>query len=327
MMFTAAVRSTATTFAAMLAAIACGIGVHRPSRACAAEPTLAKALASVKIPPDWLAGVTSDYDTRQPWKKARLHIRKLLSQGKNREAIKLTYDYLVVRKANKNDHEYPMYLYLGGEHAWAAKVYVGRLADKPEGHTHEYLSLASIYVRFGEPQKALGLLAVALERLPKPPWRIATEAQVHDRIGDVHAATGEPAKAIESYRTAMRRFPQSKQPWGRHLIHRHVAKIQAKLDLLERKSLDLSRVRDGVYRGTSQGYAKALQAAVTVRGGRIVDITLKHEEKIEQGATRIVPQQIIAMQSLSVDAVTGATITVQAIVDATYRALQSAGAK
>jgi len=125
----------------------------------------------------------------------------------------------------------------------------------------------------------------------------------------------------------MRRFPQSRQPWGRHLIHRHVAKIQAKLELLERERLDLSRVRDGVYRGTSQGYAKALHAAVTVRAGRIVDIALKHQEKIDQGATRTVPQQIVARQSLKVDAVTGATITVQAIVDATYRALQRAGAR
>jgi uncharacterized protein with FMN-binding domain len=54
---------------------------------------------------------------------------------------------------------------------------------------------------------------------------------------------------------------------------------------------------------------------------------LKHKEKIELNATKIIPRQIIARQSLKVDAVTGATVTSQAIVDGTFDALKKAGLK
>ena len=293
-------------------------------RAAAGEGGLAAAVAGVKVPPPWLAAVPVRYDTRKPWKEARLHIRKLLSEGKRREAIKLTYDYLVVRKANPDDHEYPMYLFLGGEPAWAAKVYLARLRGQPEGHTHQYRSLASLYVHFGEPQKALDVLAVAMQRPPKPPWRIATQAKLHDHMGDVYAHMGHTEKALEHYRAAIATFPRSKQPWGRHLLHREAAKVQAKIDLLGRQSLDLGRIADGTYRGKSLGYAKELHATVVVRGGRIADVRLSHQEKIEQGATTIIPKRIIEKQSLQVDGITGATVTVQAIVDAVYRALHQA---
>jgi len=55
-----------------------------------------------------------------------------------------------------------------------------------------------------------------------------------------------------------------------------------------------------------------------------VDIRLQHQEKIERGATKIVPKQIIERESLAVDAITGATVTVQAIVEVVYRALENA---
>jgi len=63
---------------------------------------------------------------------------------------------------------------------------------------------------------------------------------------------------------------------------------------------------------------------VRLQGGRIVDVRLQRQEKIEQGATKIVPKQIIERESLAVDAITGATVTVQAIVEVVYRALENA---
>jgi len=41
----------------------------------------------------------------------------------------------------------------------------------------------------------------------------------------------------------------------------------------------------------------------------------------------IAPRQIIERQALKVDAISGATVTVQAVVEGTYRALQQAGLK
>ena len=298
------------------------------SPALAADSKLDAALKGVKVPPDWLAETPTSYDTRTPWKDARLHIRKLLGEGKNREAIKLTYIYHAVQKNGSPDgHEYPMYLYLGGEYAWAAKAYAERLRDKPQGHTDEYAKLASLCLLYGEHQKAIETLQDALERLPEPPWRINATANLQDKLGDAAADKGDFEKAREHYNEAIRLYPTSNQPYGRHLLQRNAAKVQAKLDLLNRKTLDIARIKDGVYRGTSLGYAKDMTATVTVRGGKITDIRLQHEEKIEQGATKTVPAQIIERQSLQVDAITGATVTVQAVVEATWRALQKGGLK
>ena len=122
-------------------------------------------------------------------------------------------------------------------------------------------------------------------------------------------------------------FRVAKPKYGRHLLPKRVAKVEAKLELLDRKTLDLGGVPDGVCRGQSLGYGSPLHASVRVQGGRIVEVQLSHKEKIEQRATAIVPRQIVERQSLEVDAITGATVTVQAVVEATYRALKRAGAK
>lgn len=298
-----------------------------PSASHAAEPTLAEATAALKIPPDWMADQPVHYDTSQPWKVARKHIRKLLARGKMREAMKLTYDYLVVRKVQKDQHEYPMYLYLGGEYAWAIKIYKEHLKAKGQPHAHESRCLASCYAEFGEHEKALAALRYGLKHLPKPPWGTMAAAGVHDQMGDVQAARGDKPQAKTHYRKAIAHYRRAKPKYGRHLLPRRIAKVQSKLDLLEREAIDLAKLRDGVYRGKSLGYVKDVWATVTLKAGRITDIKVQHQENIEQGATRIIPKRILAAQGLDVDAVTGATVTSQAIVEATYRALQKAGLK
>ena len=314
------------TCRAILLLMASFLSIWASHWAAAGESTLAQALKKAeKIPPDWLAGVASSYDTSKPWKDARLHIRGLLGEGKNREAIKLTYDYIVERKVQKDDHEYGMYLYLGGEYEWALKVYIERLELLPKGPTGEYEKLASLYLRVGEPDLAVKTLQDGLTRLPEPPWAVTSEANLHASLGDIYAASGKTDKAVEHYETAMKLYPTSNQPYGRHLLHRNVAKVQAKVDLLRRKNLDITKLPDGTYRGAGLGYVEDVTATVTLKGGRIADIRLAHKEKIEMGVSRTVPEQIIRTQGLQVDAVTGATVTTQAIVEAVYRALQKAG--
>ena len=293
----------------------------------AAEPDLDEAMASLKIPPDWLAGVRTSYDTRQPWKKARLHIRKLLAQGKNREAIKLTYDYLIVRKVNKDTHEYPMYLYLGNEHAWAIKAYEERIKGGHRGVAHDCRGLASCYLAFGESEEAIETLRFGLKHLPDPPWGQMMEAGIHDHLGDIHARMEDQQQAEQHYRKSMALFKAAKPKYGRHQLPRRVAKVQTKIEIMKRTSFDLATVRDGIHRGQSMGYVQPLTCTVIVRGGRITNIRLHHKENIEQGATRIIPKRIVDAQSLDVDGITGATVTTQAIVEATYRALLKGGLK
>ncbi|MCU0918250.1 MAG: tetratricopeptide repeat protein [Planctomycetes bacterium] len=291
-----------------------------------AKPSLEEALAQLQVPPAWFDEVKVEYDVNRPWKEARLEVRRLLSLNQNREAIKLTVLY--VRKGDIGDgHEYPMYLYMGGEYAWAVQEYRQRLASQPKGYTHEYLCLAACYRHFGRYADALALLDVAAQRLPDPPWRIAQEADICDYRGDLYAEMGDFAQARQQYEKAIALYPTSDQPYGRHLLHRRAAKVQSKLDLLAMAAIESAALRDGTYVAKSLGYVGDLTVTVTIRAGKIADIRIQHEEKIDQKATTIIPQRIIAAQSLKVDGITGATVTYDAIIDGALQALRKAGLK
>jgi uncharacterized protein with FMN-binding domain len=293
------------------------------------EPlSLKEALAKLMLPPDWFATTTIRYDTKKPWREARKHIRKLLGgDGASvLEGVKLTCLY-----RQKNDigdgHEFPLYLYLGGQHAWAVREYRKRLKAKPQGHTHEYLALSSCYAHFREYDLALAELEAALKRLPPPPWQVAKMADVHDHIGDLRVKMAQEDLARQSYRRAASFYPRSKQPYGRHLLTRKAARVRLKLDRLDIKSLDLASLRTGIYTDSVLGYRGDVAVTIAVAKGRIADIRVKHKEDIEQNATKIVPKRIIDAQGLDVDGVTGATITSDAIILATLKALRKAGLK
>ncbi len=296
-------------------------------------PSLDEALADLKIPPDWLETVRTEYDTSLPWKDARLEIRRLLGlRGESsKEAIKLTCIYR--EKDDIGDgHEYPMYLFMGGETAWATQAYVEfteKLLADPEPHDHirAFLSLASCYVRFREYDKAMATLNTAMKRLPGPPWRIAREADIHDRLGDLYARLGDMDQAKDHYAAAVKLYPTSTQPYGRHLLKRRATQVQSKIDLLDLQSLASATLRDGTYPVQGLGYSgdKPMKVTVAIQGGRMTRIDVEHSEKIDQGATTIIPERIIAEQSLQVDAITGATVTCNAITDAVFRALKQAG--
>ncbi len=300
--------------------------------------SLEAALAALKVPPDWFDSVEIHYHTNHPWKDARLEIRRLLAAASgqqrgqsSREAMKLTYLYH--RKNDIGDgHEYPMYMFLGGEYAWATRAYIDftkqLLANPDSGdHIHAFLCLASCYAHFDEFDKALDTLNTALRRLPKPPWRIARQADIHDSFGDLYAKMDQADQARQHYAEAAGLYPTSNQPYGGHLLKRRAAKVQSKLDLLDYKSLATATLRDGTYRVKTLGYSgdKDVEVTVIIRAGRIGDVQIDHAEKIELGATRIIPQRIIDKQSLQVDAITGATVTCDAILEGAFRALKQAG--
>ncbi len=301
------------------------------SRAAAATESLAQALAELKVPPDWFNSTSVNWDTNKPWKDARLEIRRLLAlDGASvRHGVKLTWLY-AQKKDIGDGHELPMYLFMSGNYAWAAKEYPPYLQKvRGTGPTHAYQCYASALAHFGEHEKALTILDEATKDLPPAPWRISSLANVQEQLGDTRAAMSDIPKAKAHYTEAIRLLGISDQPYGRHLLPRHAAKIQAKLDLLTLDNMNLAALRQGTFTGKTLGYAESpeMQVTVTLAGGRISDVSVKHGEKIDLGATTIIPQRIIAKQSLKVDAVSGATVTSQAVVDGAFRALQQAGLK
>lgn len=313
---------------ALAPALRVSLAADRPA-AGAKKPSLAKALAALKVPPAWFARTPVRWNTSRPWKEGRLEIRRLLAlgtQGGNGQAIKLTYLYR--RKGDiGNGHEWPMYLFLGGQTAWATRAYEEFLRRLPERNTHAYLDLMSCYRYFGEYEKATATAVRAMKNLPDDKWRIARQGDVYDGLGDLYAEIGNKKLARQHYARAAALYPTSKQPSGRHLLARRAAKVQTKIDLLDMGAIEAGKLADGRYRGDSLGYTGPLQVTVTVRNGRITDMVVRHTEKIHQNAPRIIPRRIVTAQSLKVDAVTGATVTSQAIVDAALRALKKAARK
>jgi len=295
------------------------------------KPSLQQAMAALKVPPSWFDTTTTTWDMNQPWAKGRLEIRRLLAgdEAQVRQGVKLTWLY-AQKKDIGDGHELPMYLFMSGQYAWAVReypAYLQRVAGK--GAVHAYLCYASCLAHFGEHAQALGALDQAAKDLPPSPWAVNARANVLNARGDIHAAMGEVAKAKECYQAAIQLYPTSNQPYGRHLLARQAAKVQTKLDLLTFQSLATARLRDGRYTGKTLGYTDnpPMEVTVTVRDGKIADVQVKHQEKIDLGAAAIIPRRIVEQQSLRVDAVTGATVTSQAVVDGAYKALKQAGLK
>lgn len=297
----------------------------------APQPSLAQALANLKVPPDWYASTPVTWDMNKPWKDGRLEIRRLLALDAAgvRQGVKLTWLY-AQKKDIGDGHELPMYLFMSGNYAWAAKEYPTFIATvRGKGPSHAYQCYASVLAHFGEYQKALAVLDEAMQDLPPDPWRIANTAKIEEHYGDLRAEMGDLAKAKTHYAEAIRLLPTSNQPYGKHLLPRQVTKIRTKLDLLTLQNLNLAALKSGTFTAKTQGYAEKpeMEVIVTLQDGRITKVDVKHGEKIDLGATTIIPQRIVAQQNVKVDGITGATVTCQAIQDGAFRALKQAGLK
>jgi uncharacterized protein with FMN-binding domain len=86
-------------------------------------------------------------------------------------------------------------------------------------------------------------------------------------------------------------------------------------------------VADGSYKASSQGYEGPIEVTVAVAGGRIEDVRVtNHKEKQFYSALTDTPQKIIAKQSVKgIDTTSNATITSEAIVNATAKAIGQSG--
>jgi uncharacterized protein with FMN-binding domain len=106
---------------------------------------------------------------------------------------------------------------------------------------------------------------------------------------------------------------------------------QARVRSLEPAELDPASAADGEHSGSfSYGegdFAVTVAVVVEVADGRIVSIAVtENEDRSHPQSAEAVLPRVIAEQSLSVDAVSGATTTSKALLKAVEDALLSAGA-
>jgi uncharacterized protein with FMN-binding domain len=86
--------------------------------------------------------------------------------------------------------------------------------------------------------------------------------------------------------------------------------------------VNFSVVKDGTYEGEQKGMPVSAKVTVTVKSGRLESVTvLKHTHGPGKGAEAII-DRVIAAQSLTVDAVSGATSSSRVMLKAIETALE-----
>jgi uncharacterized protein with FMN-binding domain len=164
------------------------------------------------------------------------------------------------------------------------------------GETRRAVQLAHAFAKIGHPHEAY-LLA-----------------------GDASRQAGQYQRAIEFYQMVLDSSEARNKDYTARYRGRATDSIAA-IRLFDQA--DVSRVADGSYKASSVAYVGNLEVEVTVKSGRIesVDVT-RHKEKQFYAALIDTPRQIVEKQSVKgIDATSRATITSQAIVNATAKAL------
>lgn len=93
------------------------------------------------------------------------------------------------------------------------------------------------------------------------------------------------------------------------------------------ETFDLSKVKDGVYKSEAGGFKSAIKVEVTVAAGKITKVRVVHGDtpEVADYAADVVAQRIVDKQNWKVDAVSGATITSDAIMEAVKSAIPEPG--
>jgi len=183
-------------------------------------------------------------------------------------------------------------------------------------------SIIKLWADMGELDKALRLAALMTREDPRTDAGWVAEG--HLLAGDAYRLHGRFPEALASYQKVLA-VPAGGKQKGR--VERSHRRAQANTDAIKATdALDLKRIPDGTYRSTATSYAGPLEVAVTIAAGRIEAVKVtRYEDKQYYSSLTAIPQQIVGRQGVKgIDAVTCATITSDAIVNATARALAGA---
>jgi uncharacterized protein with FMN-binding domain len=139
--------------------------------------------------------------------------------------------------------------------------------------------------------------------------------------GDACRVAGRLKDAEDYYRKAIAAIKpdEADKPHRK----RDKARAESSLAAIEFYTLDPKQVKDGTYTSSSIGYEADVKVEVVVKDGRIEDVrVIQHREKQFYSSITDTPKKIIERQSFKdVDATTGATITSEAIINATAKAM------
>jgi uncharacterized protein with FMN-binding domain len=139
--------------------------------------------------------------------------------------------------------------------------------------------------------------------------------------GDACRVAGRLKEAEDYYRKAIAGIKpaEADKPHRK----RDKARAEASIAAIKFYTLDPKQVRDGTYKASSIGYEDQVHIEVVVKDGRIENVRVtKHREKQYYSSITDTPRKIVEQQTVAgIDATSSATITSEAIINATARAL------
>jgi uncharacterized protein with FMN-binding domain len=181
-----------------------------------------------------------------------------------------------------------------------------------------YYSSIKLWADMGDLRRALQIADAAL----RDPRGLPYAANLY--AGDACRVAGQYTEAMSYYQKVLSyQAPANDANRAKRWQDRARASLEA-IRLFE--LCDPSKVPDGSYRASSLGYEGQVEVEVTVQAGRIADVRVtQHREKQFYSALTDTPRKIIAKQGVKgVDATSSATITSEAIINATAKALAAA---
>jgi uncharacterized protein with FMN-binding domain len=188
--------------------------------------------------------------------------------------------------------------------------------DRPRANNRLYVGMVKLWGDMGEPAKAVKIADMILKSGGEPQL-------AHLLAGDACRVAGQYANAIKHYQMALD-APAS----GKGKVDQMIRRARENLEAVKLFELsDVKRVKDGKHRASSQGYEGPVEVEVEVRSGRIESVQIaRHTEKQFYAALTDVPRQIILKQGVKgVEATSRATITAEAVINATAKALAENG--
>ncbi len=313
--------------------------------------------AAGKTPPDWFEETPLDYpeslDLSWPLKPPTKgwHSRKNMGQyiwsviNENpkrwHSGIKLVHHCLTLHKDNKTlllrDMKSLGSLYFTLLRDYPRAAFWFEKANVSVARTNG-IRLAECYWRLGNRKMALDLmrgktLPVAAIKLLGDMDEISkalkvTQAYSKSRgnyhafllAGDVLRQAGKLEQAIEYYQRVLDNEKFRNEEYKKRAKARAQESIAA-IRLYDQA--DVSKVVEGRYRASTTGYNGRLTVEVTVAAGRMESVKVTaHKEKQFYSSLIDTPKELLAKQTVQgIDAVSGATITSLAIVNATAKAL------
>lgn len=195
----------------------------------------------------------------------------------------------------------------------AAEVYLIDPENPRTGNNDMNAAMIKLWGDMGETTKATKLAD----------WYVKSGGQPHMAYifaGDACRYAGRYADALRYYQKVLDAPGSGKQGHIDQTKQRAQSSLSA-IKLVE--LLNVAKTADGTYRASSRGYEDDVEVEVTVQSGRIESVKVsKHREKQFYSAITDVPNQILKKQGVKgVDATSRATITGEAIINATAKAL------